>query len=721
MIRNYLFLLSLLFVTLVTADLSEECAYVNRTHYLTDVSKVEKCFNTYTVDQDVIDLIFKNLDIIQDLYPYVDIAKNPPKPDGYFKKIDYENDLAELKAEIAESNKTFAEVIPPVMAFVKSFRDNHFRLKYTATNLFDNIFASVNGFLPFEWEVDTGDIYDNGTRRVYIYSPLQSYLSYTSKQKIESMFSQHYYAVTIDGEDAFTFLANIFGVYNNMKSAQARLYMASTISKPSSDGFLVLQYPIDGAFKEHTIVYSDPSHTEVKFKFGFRNNRVASWSARDAEGLGALDETFTLAQEKEVLKALKNFKMRTVRSEHEIVKCGFRNDMNYVVIKSFFYMEPDAIQFVQELAECIADFDTNDKPIVIAMHQNGGGSLLLEQLTEYMLMPNTNFRTALSILKTDKAKKVIIDDGYLYGIEFGYVKDKSDVCTYFQTKSRMEEYWKYTETDKFGDVTHKRTKKLFMNYLFVTRWFSDYKLKNVRKPTDIIVTTEGYCFSACSFSVNNIIRFGAGIVAGYGLTNPGDDLFVAAQCPSTVMNPADYFEEVSEDKNYGLRFDTPITETYNVSTKMDESIPGDYLILRIDTYMKYYDVYNIMTDKFISLTKGVHEEFQTKCNPLNKHLFMVSDECESNDPNALYSGYPCGANGEWDNKTCKIVTCKSPYVLDYDNNKCVIELCDVNYVPPTPSSSEPPAKNSPVSSTTILSPFINLIIAVSIILFNLVK
>jgi len=286
----------------------------------------------------------------------------------------------------------------------------------------------------------------------------------------------------------------------------------------------------------------------------------------------------------------------------------------------------------------------------------------------------------LAARKTNSTKKVLVDDGYFSGVEWGYVKGLARRCTTMQNKSNIEDFWVQTNQDEFGkDVIHERTLKLFLNYLFTARMFSDYKLKNTRKPTDIIVTTEGYCFSACSFFVNNIIRFGAAIVAGYGLTNPGDDLFVAAQCPSTVINPADYFKELRKNSEYGLRFDTSITETYNVSTEMDESIPGDYDILRIDKYMKYYNVTNIMTDEFFELTKEVHQEFQTNCNPMNKRLFMITKECKSSDPNASYSGYICGANGKWDKSVCKIAACEPPYVVDYDNNQCVLNPCDVNY------------------------------------------
>jgi len=715
MIRNYLLLL-LLFVTLVTAvDLSDECAYVDRTSTLTDVSKVEKCFNSYTVDQEVIDLIFKNLDIIQDIYPYVDIAKNPPsKPDGYFKKMDYKNDLAELKTKIAESNKTFAEVIPPIMAFISGFRDGHFSLNYEKTESFYNIFADVFAILPFEWDVDTDDDYDNGTRHVIIttntYSTL--FLSPQAKQKIRSM-SGYYYAVTIDGEDAFTFLANILGDYNNMKSAQGRLYRAKS---SSSDGISLLQYPTDGIFKEHTIVFSDPAHTEVKFKFGFINAGVDSQSTRDRKKLSLLDKPFTPAQEKEALEIIKNFKKRTVRSEHEIVKCGLRKGMNYIVIESFSYDGYDILRYLNELVECIADFDTNNEPIIISLPGNGGGNVLLEQLTEKMLMPHSGFRTSYAARKTDKTKKIMVDRGY-FGIK---LFENGKTCDVMKTVPQIEEFWKYIETDKFGDITHKRTKKLFDGSLLPSQIFVLFQLKNVRKPTDIIVTTDGFCFSACSIFVDNIIRFGAGIVVGYGLTNPGDDLFVAAQCPSNVIDPAIYFEELSNNSDYGLTFQSTVTETYNVSAKMDESIPGDYEILRIDKYMKYYGD-DVVNDKFIELTKKVHEEFKTKCNPLNKHLFMVTDECESDDPNVLHSGYACGENGEWDNNTCKIAMCNPPYVVDFDNNKCVLNPCDYDYVPPTPSSSEPTAKNSPLSSTTIISPLINLVVVVSIILFNLVN
>jgi len=86
-----------LLATFVAADLSEECQYVNTNNILTNLGKVKTCFETYTLHQDVIDRIIKNLEINKDVYVFTDIAQNPPsEPAGYFKPMNYSSGLEEL-------------------------------------------------------------------------------------------------------------------------------------------------------------------------------------------------------------------------------------------------------------------------------------------------------------------------------------------------------------------------------------------------------------------------------------------------------------------------------------------------------------------------------------------------------------------------------------------------------------------------------------------------
>jgi len=288
------------------------------------------------------------------------------------------------------------------------------------------------------------------------------------------------------------------------------------------------------------------------------------------------------------------------------------------------------------------------------------------------------------------------------------------------TPYEVEQFWKQEEKDTFGKAVHTRTKKFFECFESSFDYIAKYSLKkHIRKPTEIILATDGFCFSACSFFVYNSIRAGSAIVAGYGVTAPGDEQFVASQCPSRVITPASYFSDLANlNRVAGVDVRSTFLESYNVSANMDEIIPADYDILRIDKHCGYYENFDPNTTELLQHIKAVYEEFKTKCNPANKRLFLVNENCTSKDPNALFSGYVCGSNGEWDKKTCKISSCKPGYTVDFDNNKCVRNPCDprMPYVPAQSSSSEKPVPVSSVtSSSNSLYPMIGMIITAIII------
>jgi len=680
-----------LFVVFVNADLPEECNYVNTTYKLTDADKVKKCFEeTYLVDQDIIDVIIRNLEIIRDYYPYTDIAKNPPsEPAGYFPKVDFAAGLEDLKAQLASSNRIVSKVFRPTQKFIKSLNDGHFSLNTNSIRgKYENIFDNVNVMLPFKWNAAV----EGDTRKVYLNTPLCEYLSEDECDTLEDMINGKIPVATVDGKDAFIYFSTLLGDYTGMKSPQGSLFINKALS---NKGFNLLSYPVEGLYDNHTIVFSDDSRTTVTFRFGFVNNRNAPKSVRDEmikspsfDHLGLV----SAEKEKKIEAVLKNFKKRSVRQEHTLIPCGIDgegdNTMNYISVDTF--SPSDEELYVQELEECVAMFDKNSYPITVILPVNGGGSALLRALLFYLLMPASDFRANRAVRKTDNTHHIAVDEEYLLGSMSG----NKETCDAFASKQDIETFWKNTITDDLGGgITHQRTEKLVEGYKEKIKGYSLFKLtKNVRKPTDIIVATDGFCFSACSFFVYNTKRAGGAIIAGYGLTNPGDDLFAAGQCPSSVTSPADYFDEVKNNTAYGLVFQATTTESYDISNQSDK-IPGDYTILRVDVHTGYYDDYDPVKNipDLLKKTREVRTKFQTSCNPSNKKLLFITDQCKTDKPNAVSSGYACGSDGKWDKSTCKVATCKEGYIVDFEKDECVINPC---YPQDSSSSSTSKASGS---------------------------
>jgi len=657
-------------VLLVAAGLSSDCQYVKSKYMLSDVDTVKSCFESYTLDKSFADLIVSNLEIIGDVYPYVDIARNPPQDMQRRNVIYYQAKLAEVKKDISNSGNVISKIFRPTMKFINSFHDGHFGLSvYDPSKGKENIFSSVYGILPFFWHVLPDK---NGDLKVYIGpSSIVDFPDEATLELIKNNFNAKVAVTEVDGIDAFKFFSEFFEDYDIMKTLRGSLQRTQY---STNNGFKLLSYPMEKLFTTHTVKYSDGT----TFTFVVTIINTNGSRSRSDPVINPVPEVsfVSIKEERDAVEKLKHFVMKkpgskASRSSHKYIPCGLKNDMNYIVINSFSPDDLDA--FADELAECIDDFDQNDKPISVLLPMNGGGYIILEYLAFNWLFPNADFRELGAFRKTDSNEIIAVENGYALSLA-----DVDNDCQDY-TQKTVDKFWEKTDVDDLGNgVKHSRTKKGFMVYKDVMSEYFQFGLKkNIRKPTDVIVVTDGFCFSACSIFVDNVLRTGSGIVTGAGPTYPGDERFVAAQCPSAVVTTDEYFDEVKDNDEHGFYFATPVFETYNISQSESEVIPTDYDVMRIDKHLGYYDMMNLNLEDVLDHTKAVYKEFQTKCNSANQRLLMVSDKCESDDKHALDVGYACGSNGEWDDKKCLIATCEPGYYVDFESNKCVECNCDV--------------------------------------------
>jgi len=693
---------------------NEACEYVKTETHLKDIKKVKDCFNSLTVPKAFTDGIVDTLTVIEDFYPYVEISMHPPS--DYFPTVNFTEGIESLaKLFEGKTEIPLKDVIRPVQKFIKSFRDGHFSLSFDNTSDFENPFAAVATAFPFNW--DLGNVTDKKAE-VFL-TPSDASSMVFDEDTLKLITSHKNVAVKyVDEQPAYYYFVSFFGDYDDMKSRQGSLQATRYMS---THAFRILNFPLEDEvlFGNHTVEYEDGETFTFYLVYVNRGNLKGTRSNDfDMHPIS----TYTLDQEMEMLRFLKNYKPKAIRGrdlrDNKFIPCGHENGMNYLKVDTFSPSDTEA--YANEFFACLAQIDQNTDPITVVFPMNGGGSLVLEQLMEYALTPDYDFRMYAAVRKGPKelASKIFVDSAE-------YIKALADIdnnCGSFDTLEDRQRMWNATEEDVFGDIVHRRTKKYFVTQKKSYAEYADKALKNVRKPTDFILATDGYCFSACSIFVLNTIRKGSGIVTGFGEANPGDTKFVAAQCPSSVIGPNTYFDTKEICEKYGLSFQATLFESYNISAEAKETTPGDFEIFHIDKHSGYNKGVEPNISEMIPYLKSVREEFQTKCNPLNKRLFFVNDDCKSKvtDPNALAVGYACGSNGEWDKNTCKISSCKIGYAVDFDKNKCVENICDIRVepAPPTPSSSHSPAPTpsptpspTPASSASVVYPTILSILA----------
>jgi len=312
-------------------------------------------------------------------------------------------------------------------------------------------------------------------------------------------------------------------------------------------------------------------------------------------------------------------------------------------------------------------------------------------------MSDSDPRVAAAFRKTDSSRHLFVTN--YYGTALANLSDQCQI----NNDDALSDLWEEeTIVDDFGDgVTHTRNGKHFMvKETYLEEIYRFTLGKRLRSPTDIIIVSDGYCCSGCQILCYNAKRTGSAILSGFGGTYHGDQLFVSGQAIASTIDPAEFFDEVANNSLYGLEFAATFGEMYNISMNMDEIIPSDFDVPRIDMHTGYEEgAFPVLTD-LLNATAKVHEYFKTKCNPDNKYLIFVTDDCHVDDPNALVVGHPCGDDGVWNKSACRILTCQPMYTLDYLTNRCVPTVCDGRRVLLSSSSSS----SSSLSSSRDLQP-----------------
>ena len=84
----------------------------------------------------------------------------------------------------------------------------------------------------------------------------------------------------------------------------------------------------------------------------------------------------------------------------------------------------------------------------------------------------------------------------------------------------------------------------------------------------------------------------------------------------------------------------------------------------------------------------IFDKYKTQCNPKNKRLLFIADECVFDDKK-MHGGYVCNSSGQW-NTTCKPSYCDNGYIYDKKTNKCIENICQKKdqYVPDDKENSK---------------------------------
>ena len=204
-------------------------------------------------------------------------------------------------------------------------------------------------------------------------------------------------------------------------------------------------------------------------------------------------------------------------------------------------------------------------------------------------------------------------------------------------------------------------------------------MKHKRKPTEILILTDGYSFSAASLYIKYLQKQGGAIVAGYSGNIFSDDIFDSSQSPSPIF-PQKILEiynpkEMEDLNNYGIQMEFAGIQTfYDVN---DINIPLEYEITPTDDRLDFFFNYNGNDDNYLGIIdKAIQilNQLDKHCFPNNKKILKLSDACDGKFGNKFtHGGYLC-EGGTWTEK-CEPKFCDMGYIFDEKNQICVKDLC----------------------------------------------
>ena len=334
-----------------------------------------------------------------------------------------------------------------------------------------------------------------------------------------------------------------------------------------------------------------------------------------------------------------------------------------------FQFDNDTL-IIQLIKKCVELFDTNNYKIVLILNQNGGGIELVSQsLVEY-IQPYITSRFYSTFRKGE-----YLDKYYDFNFEDHSIVE---TCKVPDKKYVLDN----TNTVDYDGVINKVTYSLrrFGQY---RKEFNEEKkiLKNKRKPTDILIFTDGYSASSASLFTKSLQNEGGAIIVGFNGNPLDNSIFDGSQHFSSVFHYSELVklepELMDKMENEGIYF-TQICRTSNFFDYRDYKYPEEYCIKEVDVVSNIYESFDqdVNYDLFMHKANEIFNQYENnKCNYKNKKLAKLDDKCSFSDDKLAHGGHPCDDNGNFDLNKCIKVYCDEGYLLDYKENKCVEDPC----------------------------------------------
>ena len=358
------------------------------------------------------------------------------------------------------------------------------------------------------------------------------------------------------------------------------------------------------------------------------------------------------------------------------LKCRVDKENKYnIFFQTSFRFESD-YEAMEVMIDCSELFYSNDYKIIGIENHNTGGTALLYQFWHQLLQQKTLDKTFFSLIYNEKAfeffKKINkhenladIETCKFFGslAELGYKNDDYGYSTEFENNILHNR----TNTFEFLDRYTKKILEKFRKKNFENKKF-------LKKPTDILIYTDSFCFSSGSGLIKAFQNTGGAIIVGFnGNPKLGINEFDGSQSISAVQKFEDKEYYNSQSLGYEI-IGITYAESFDDSYQNPNPIPREYTIDLVDERVPIYSAYSDdLYNDFISKAKDIFEKYETKCSKNNPRLLLDDENCIFNDKRK--GGHPCGDDEKWDMSKCEAYYCELGYYYDQFKKQCVLDIC----------------------------------------------
>jgi hypothetical protein len=499
--------------------------------------------------------------VFEDAYSYMEIATNPPQP-GFDNHYHEKVDISKLIYGINQTNINVYQFYQELKQKISALKDLNvdFQNNFKHLNILNELYLAFPIDFIIKKTNNIPELYCiYNTRYMNIFE--QKILD-EIKENIDSPID------SINGQDPFDYITNFGG---NIKSGK-NPHSSFTNKFNTHNGVNLATYPLD--------------EKDLIMHISFRNgqNLNITYVIVSTNEIPSLNTTLIKSFEEPKVIKEEEKEIEWEISYPELFKCKVdtQNQVNVYFLESLDSSRSYE-NFEEKLINCIDLFDQNNYPVIVILGKNSNyNATHLPKLLTELISP-------LISMKYYKAKKI-------------HRVSQEKIPVIYAEKN-------ISYFDVPIDLSYELNEKLIEK---------KKTLKNKRKPTDILIYTDGNSISVAAVFIKNFQHYGAGIVAGYfGNPHKNNIPFDSAQSTGDLMNqrrlmmrcPRGYQKELIQRYNFTI----DIPENQYFYGDFDFKYPLEYSITPVDERVEIFEYLKSSTyQSFIDEAKKIFDKYKNQ-------------------------------------------------------------------------------------------------------------